>query len=69
MAEETHSQIRDWLCENISPEVAQATRIIYGGSVKPANCDALFAKANIDGFLVGGCSLKADFLKIIESTK
>ena len=34
MAEETHSQIREWISENISPDVAQATRIIYGGSVK-----------------------------------
>ena len=34
MAEETHSLIRDWISENVSPEVAQATRIIYGGSVK-----------------------------------
>ena len=43
MAEETHSQIRDWLGENVSPEVAQATRIIYGGSVK-----GLFVSVFID---------------------
>ena len=61
--------LREWLASKLGEDVANALRIIYGGSVKPTNCDALFAKANIDGFLVGGCSLKADFLKIIESTK
>lgn len=68
-AEDVHMNLREWLASKLGEDVANALRIIYGGSVKPTNCDALFAKANIDGFLVGGCSLKADFLKIIESTK
>lgn len=68
MAEETHSQIRDWLCENISPEVAQATRIIYGGSVKGATATGLISCPNIDGFLVGGASLLPEFKDIINSS-
>ena len=44
--------------------LAGKLRIIYGGSVKPANATELIAKPNIDGFLVGGCSLKPDFIEI-----
>lgn len=66
-AEETHLHIRDWLAKNISPEVAGATRILYGGSVNAGNCSELIQKPNIDGFLVGGASLKEDFKTIIET--
>ena len=46
---------------------ATATRILYGGSVKPDNVDALMAKSDIDGALVGGASLKADsFARIVQ---
>jgi len=69
MAEETHSLIRDWISENVSPEVAQATRIIYGGSVKGATAPDLIACPNIDGFLVGGASLLPEFIDIIMSSK
>jgi len=55
------------LGENVSPEVAAATRILYGGSVNAENCSELITKPNIDGFLVGGASLKADFKTIIET--
>jgi triosephosphate isomerase (TIM) len=65
-AEDTHAVIRGWLAVNISPAVAQATRIIYGGSVKGSNCGELIACANIDGFLVGGASLKPEFAEIIR---
>jgi triosephosphate isomerase len=41
-------------------EVAQRTRLIYGGSVKPDNAAELMREADIDGALVGGASLKAD---------
>ena len=45
--------------------VAQAVRILYGGSVKPSNARELMGVANVDGALVGGASLKAeDFLGI-----
>jgi len=56
-------------CERMSClEVANAVRIIYGGSVKPKNCDGLIAKPDIDGFLVGGASLKVDsFTTLIKS--
>merc|ERR1712118_20513 len=39
-AQETHKGIRDWLKDTVSADVAAATRIIYGGSVKGANCEA-----------------------------
>ena len=48
---------------------AAGTRIVYGGSVKGANCEALIALPDVDGFLVGGASLKDDFLNIIASAK
>lgn len=66
-AQEVHAALRSWLSTNVSPEVASSTRIIYGGSVKPANSNDLAARADIDGFLVGGASLKPDFVSIIDS--
>jgi triosephosphate isomerase len=50
-----------------SPDVAQATQILYGGSVKPGNIDALMAKTHIDGALVGGASLDPEsFFRIVN---
>jgi len=43
-AQDTHAEIREWIAKNISSEVADSTRIIYGGSASASNCDALFAK-------------------------
>jgi triosephosphate isomerase len=57
-AEEVHAAIRTWL-ENKNPGLAQRTRILYGGSVKPDNAASLLACPNVDGFLVGGASLDA----------
>lgn len=68
-AEETHRDIRQWVAANVSPRVASAVRIIYGGSVKANNCDVLIACPNIDGFLVGGASLLPEFSDIIQCTK
>ena len=68
-AQDTHKEIREWLAKNINAEVAAETRIIYGGSASAANCDALYAQPDINGFLVGGASLKAEFLNIINCTK
>jgi triosephosphate isomerase len=65
-AEETHRQIREWVAENVSAEVAGSVRIIYGGSVKGSNCRTLIACPNIDGFLVGGASLLPEFVEIIK---
>lgn len=68
VAEETHSDIRGWISENVSSEIAQATRIIYGGSVKGATAPELITCPNIDGFLVGGASLLPEFKDIIMCT-
>ena len=58
-AQEIHAQIRAHVAK-YSASIAQALRIIYGGSVKAANAAELFAQADIDGGLVGGASLNAD---------
>jgi triosephosphate isomerase (TIM) len=64
-AQEAHAFIRGWLSELFGPAAAAATRILYGGSVKPENVDGLMAQDDIDGTLVGGASLKAaDFIRI-----
>lgn len=68
-AQETHSEIRGWLSKHISNTVASETRIIYGGSATAANCNELYAQKDINGFLVGGASLKAEFVNIINCTK
>lgn len=65
-AQTVHAAIRAQL-HDIDPVLAQSTRVLYGGSVKPDNAKALFSMQDIDGALVGGASLKApDFIKIGE---
>ena len=60
---EVHDALRSWL-----PEAMADAALLYGGSVKAANADELFALANVDGGLVGGASLKADdFVPIMEA--
>lgn len=66
-AQEVHSGIRRWLAEKVSAEVAQATRIMYGGSANIKNCRALGACEDIDGFLVGGASLKPEFAEMVKA--
>ncbi|KAK6240809.1 hypothetical protein SCA6_006198 [Theobroma cacao] len=67
-AQEVHEAVRDWLKKNVSEEVASKTRIIYGGSVNGGNCADLAKEEDIDGFLVGGASLKGpEFATIINS--
>ncbi|EED22884.1 triosephosphate isomerase [Talaromyces stipitatus ATCC 10500] len=66
-AQEVHAAIRKWLGETISPAVAENTRIIYGGSVSDGNCRELSKEKDVDGFLVGGASLKPAFVDIINS--
>lgn len=69
-AEEVHAFIRRWLRDNISPAVSESVRILYGGSVNDANSAALGQKENIDGFLVGGASLKGGaFTTIVNSAQ
>ena len=66
-AEEVHAILRKWLRDNISAAVADKVRIIYGGSVNAKNCNELGKQADIDGFLVGGASLKPEFVNIINA--
>jgi len=68
-AQEVHLAIRNWLAQNVSAEVAASTRILYGGSVTASNCRELAACPDIDGSLVGGASLKKDFIQIINATQ
>jgi len=68
-AQEVHLAIRGWLEQNVSAEVAGATRILYGGSVTADNCKALAACPDIDGSLVGGASLKKDFIQIVNANQ
>ncbi|CAM8962051.1 hypothetical protein QQ045_004413 [Rhodiola kirilowii] len=68
-AQEVHLELRKWLAANTSPEVAESTRIIYGGSVNGANCKVLGGQPDVDGFLVGGASLKAEFIDIIKAAE
>lgn len=63
-----HAYIRKRLGQLLGDEAAAKMRILYGGSVKPANASELMAVDNVDGALVGGASLKADdFLGIIAA--
>ena len=66
-AQEVHAAIRAWLKKEVSEKVAVETRIIYGGSVNEKNCKDLSKQEDIDGFLVGGASLKPAFVDIINS--
>ena len=64
---EVHAFLRARLISRIGTEAA-ATRILYGGSVKPSNASEIFAVPHVDGALVGGASLKAaDFGAIIAA--
>lgn len=84
-AQEVHAHIREWFGKAVSKEVAETTRVIYGGSVTAKNSRELgrFAdlslrvlatytcatatQHDIDGFLVGGASLKPEFVDIINA--
>jgi len=68
-AQEVHFELRKWFHANVSPEVAATIRIIYGGSVNGANSKELAAQPDLDGFLVGGASLKPEFIDIIKSAE
>ncbi len=64
-AQEVCKGIRDCIAEMYDDATAQEVRIQYGGSVNAGNAAELFAQPDIDGGLVGGASLKADFGKIV----
>ncbi len=62
------NHVRDVLASLYSRAAADQVRILYGGSVKPANAKEYFQQPDIDGALVGGASLKADaFIQITEA--
>lgn len=66
-AQQMHAFLRDTLKKIASPRVAEATRILYGGSVKPENAAELLGMEDIDGALVGGASLVAEtFASIVR---
>ena len=67
-ANEAHGIIRDELRVLFNDTIADATRILYGGSVKPDNSASLLAQPEIDGLLIGGASLDpASLLKIVRT--
>merc|ERR1719442_78054 len=65
-AQEVHAHLRQWLVSEVSQEVSDNLRILYGGSVNGKNCRELAKKEDVDGFLVGGASLKPEFSEIIN---
>lgn len=70
-AQEMHKFIRGLLADAWSKEDAEKIRILYGGSMKPANAEELLSQPDVDGGLIGGASLKAesfsDVIDIAES--
>ena len=65
-AQEVCKAIRECIAEVYDEATAEAIRIQYGGSVNAATAPELFAQPDIDGGLVGGASLKADFGQIVN---
>ena len=68
-AQEVHQKLRQWLHTHVSPAAAAETRIVYGGSVTGANAPVLAKQPDIDGFMVGGASLKPEFTEIVCSAR
>ena len=66
-AQEVHAGLRAWIAEHVSSEAAASTRILYGGSVSGGNARDLAGLPDIDGFLVGGASLKPEFGDILAA--
>lgn len=69
-AQEVHAFIRSLLAKNFGEAVAQKVRVLYGGSMKPANAPELLAQKDIDGGLIGGASLESrSFVDLIKAAK
>ncbi|PWZ00216.1 Triosephosphate isomerase [Testicularia cyperi] len=66
-AQEVHAAIRKWATDKLGAETADSLRVIYGGSVAAKNCKELAGQPDIDGFLVGGASLKPEFVDIVNA--
>eukprot|EP00928_Gymnodinium_smaydae_P040169 TRINITY_DN2728_c0_g1_i1.p1 TRINITY_DN2728_c0_g1~~TRINITY_DN2728_c0_g1_i1.p1 ORF type:complete len:701 (+),score=165.57 TRINITY_DN2728_c0_g1_i1:76-2178(+) len=68
MAQETHAAIRAFLAKQVGQAIADKIRIQYGGSASPDNCGELIKQPDIDGFLVGGASLKPGFMDMVSTS-
>jgi len=72
IAQEVCSFIRNYLKNEVNEKTSRTTRVIYGGSVKPKNAGELIAQPDVDGFLVGGASLKPmmfrDIIKAVRAS-
>ena len=66
-AQETHKGIREWIAANVDRATADAIRIQYGGSANAQNAPELSSFPDIDGFLVGGASLKPEISDIVKA--
>lgn len=67
MAQEVHAFIRKLLAQQFGAETASRIPILYGGSMKPDNADALLAEQDIDGGLIGGASLESkSFVDLVQ---
>jgi triosephosphate isomerase (TIM) len=67
-AQEVHAFIRDLLGRLFAPALAQKVRILYGGSMKPANAPELLTQPDIDGGLIGGASLESrSFVELVRA--
>merc|ERR1711920_1057362 len=66
-AQETHKAIREWIAKEVDAKTAEEIRIQYGGSANAKNAPDLSAMPDIDGFLVGGASLKPEFAEIVAA--
>jgi triosephosphate isomerase len=67
LAQETHADIRAWVAKNIGEDVARNIVIQYGGSMKGSNAKDLLKCNDIDGGLIGGASLTADFWNVVSA--
>ncbi|PPQ85073.1 hypothetical protein CVT24_010271 [Panaeolus cyanescens] len=68
-AQDAHADVRSFIASAVSANVANNIQILYGGSVTAANCKELAKQQDVDGFLVGGASLKPEFADIINARK
>jgi triosephosphate isomerase len=69
MAGESHGILRRLAADQFGGDLAESLRILYGGSVKPANVKALMARVEIDGALVGGASLQPESFAALVNSK
>lgn len=63
-----HACLRKWVADNVSTDISKSLRIQYGGSVTASNAKELAGSPDIDGFLVGGASLKPEFVDIVNAS-